>query len=71
MGYRVMRKCTWCGAISEPHAVRMQGEDVFDLLKRQLGPKGCCAPDGDGHMWIPLHDVEERAKHVRATQIHG
>lgn len=69
MGYRVMRKCVWCPAISEPHAVRMEGESVLQLLERRLGPRGCPAPDGDGHLWQPLHDVEEKEAHVKATQI--
>jgi hypothetical protein len=59
MEYIVKRKCIWCGAISEPWATRLEGETIAQLLERRLGPKGCCAPDGDGHLWHPLHAVEE------------
>lgn len=67
MGYRVKRKCIWCGAVKEPFAVRKAGESVLEFFSRQIGPVGCRAPDGDGHLWEPkrpLHDVEEKAKHV-------
>jgi hypothetical protein len=59
MGYRVKRKCIWCGAVKEPYAVRQKGESVLAYIERQLGPALCSAPDGDGHMWHPLHDVEK------------
>lgn len=59
MGYQVKRKCIWCGVIAQPWAVRQDGESVPELLERRLGPKECSAPDGDGHSWKPLHDVEE------------
>lgn len=49
-------KCVWCGAISEPHAERLEGEDVLETLARRLGPRGCSAPDGDGHLW---HKIDE------------
>ena len=44
-------KCIWCSAISEPHAERLEGESVPEILERRLGPRGCCAPDGGGHLW--------------------
>ena len=45
------KQCVWCGAISEPNAERKKGESVPEILERRLGPKGCSAPDGDGHLW--------------------
>jgi hypothetical protein len=52
---QMKQQCVWCGAISEPNAERMEGESVPEILERRLGPRGCCAPDGDGHLWKVYH----------------
>ena len=44
-------KCVWCGARREPGAERREDESIPEILERQLGPIGCRAPDGDGHLW--------------------
>ena len=44
-------QCIWCGALREPNAERELGETVPEILERRLGPRGCSAPDGDGHSW--------------------
>jgi hypothetical protein len=52
---RMFQQCVWCGVTREPNAKRKEGESVPEILERQLGPRGCCAPDGDGHLWDKVH----------------
>lgn len=40
------RYCTWCG---QKELRPDTPEEFVEWLKL---PSGCCAPDGDGHLWI-------------------
>ena len=48
-------QCLWCSAIKDTDVV-LKTMDDLDL---KLGPMGCCAPDGDGHIWIPIEAATE------------
>jgi len=43
-------KCLWCNAVRDSDIV----VKTIDDLDLKLGPMGCCSPDGDGHIWIPV-----------------
>lgn len=49
------RVCAWCG---QRELYPTTFEEFNQWLER---PKGCCAPDGDGHLWRQRypHEIEK------------
>jgi len=58
------RQCIWCHAVQDPDIVVKTLED----LDRFLGPIGCSAPDGDGHLWVEISDEEYQRIIERSTE---
>ena len=40
------RYCTWCDL------KELRPDNIQEFNEWLEQPKGCCAPDGDGHLWI-------------------
>lgn len=59
------RICAWCGQRElRPNTL----EEWNQWLDR---PKGCCAPDGDGHLWRERYPHETETAEQDATYLCG